>query len=101
MSVTAIDLPVAVRRSRARRFLRRFPMSARLAALVLLGYVLIALTGPLWTPYDPFEAGTGIPYSGASASHLFGTDILGRDVFSRVGFGTRHVLCLALTSTFV
>jgi peptide/nickel transport system permease protein len=101
MSVTALDLPVAVRRSRARRFLRRFPMSARLAALVLLVYVLIALTGPLWTPYDPFEAGTGIPYSGASGSHLFGTDILGRDVFSRVVFGSRDVLYLALTSTFV
>jgi peptide/nickel transport system permease protein len=101
MSVTAVDLPVAVRRSRVRRFLRRFPMSARFAALVLVAYILIALTGPLWTPYDPFEAGTGIPYSGASGAHLFGTDILGRDVFSRVVFGSRDVLYLALTSTFV
>ncbi len=101
MSVTAVELPVAVRRSRLRRFLRRFPMSARLAALLLLVYVLIALTGPLWTPYDPFEAGTGIPYSGASGSHLFGTDILGRDVFSRVVYGSRDVLYLSLTSTFV
>jgi peptide/nickel transport system permease protein len=101
MSVTAVELPVAVRRSRLRRFLRRFPMSARLAALLLLAYLLIALTGPLWTPYDPFAAGTGLPYSGASGSHLFGTDILGRDVFSRVVYGTRDVLYLALTSTFV
>jgi peptide/nickel transport system permease protein len=76
-------------------------MSARLAALVLFGYVLIALTGPLWTPYDPFESGTGLPFSGASSSHLFGTDILGRDVFSRVVYGTRDVLYLALTSTFI
>jgi peptide/nickel transport system permease protein len=76
-------------------------MSARLAALMLLAYVVIALTGPLWTPYDPFAAGTGLPYSGASSAHLFGTDILGRDVFSRVVFGTRDVLYLALTSTFV
>ena len=74
-------------------------MSARIAALVLLVYVLIALTGPLWAPYDPFQAGTGLPYSGASSSHLFGTDILGRDVFSRVVYGTRDVLYLALTST--
>src|SRR5439155_1278228 len=98
MSVTALDLPAVVRRSRARRFLRRFPMSSRLAALLLLAYLLIALTGSLWTPYDPFEAGTGLPYSGASGSHLFGTDILGRDVFSRVVYGTRDVLYLALTS---
>jgi peptide/nickel transport system permease protein len=101
MSATALDLPVAVRRSRLRRFLRRFPMSARIAALILVVYVLIALTGPLWTPYDPFAAGTGLPYSGASGSHLFGTDILGRDMFSRVVYGTRDVLYLALTSTFV
>ena len=101
MSVTAVDLPVAVRRSRVRRFLRRFPMSARLAAVLLLAYVLIALTGPLWTPYDPFQAGTGLPFSGSSGSHLFGTDILGRDLFSRVVYGTRDVLYLALTSTFI
>ncbi len=101
MSASAVDLPVAVRRSRLRRFLRRFPMSARLAALLLIAYVLIALTGPLWAPYDPYEAGTGLPFSGASSSHLFGTDILGRDVFSRVVYGTRDVLYLALTSTFI
>jgi len=101
MSATTVDLPVPVRRSRARRFLRKFPLSARIAAIVLLAYVVIALTGPLWTPYDPFEAGTGLPYSGASSAHLFGTDILGRDVFSRVVYGTRDVLYLAPTSTFI
>jgi peptide/nickel transport system permease protein len=101
MSATTVDLPVAVRRSRLRRFLRRFPMSARIAALVLVFYVLVALTGPLWAPYDPYEAGTGLPYSGASSAHLFGTDILGRDVFSRVVYGTRDVLYLALASTFL
>ena len=76
-------------------------MSARVAALVLFGYFVIALTAPLWVPYDPFAAGTGLPYSGSSTSHLFGTDILGRDVFSRVAYGTRDVLYLALTSTFI
>src|SRR6266496_499165 len=101
MSVTAVDLPAVIQRSRLRRFLRRFPLSARLAALVLLFYLVVALTGPLWTPYNPFQAGTGLPYSGASSSHLFGTDILGRDVFSRVVYGTRDVLYLALVSTFV
>ena len=101
MSASAVELPVAVRRSRVRRFLRRFPMSARIAALFLLAFVLIALTGPLWTPFDPFAAGTGLPYSGGSWAHLFGTDILGRDVFSRVVYGTRDVLYLALTSTFI
>ncbi len=100
-SITTAELPVAVERSRLRRFLRRFPMSARVAALILLAYVLVAVTGPLWAPYDPYQAGTGLPFSGASRDHLFGTDILGRDVFSRVVYGTRDVLYLALTSTFI
>jgi peptide/nickel transport system permease protein len=100
MSATAVDLPVAVQRSRFRRFLRRFPLSARLAALLLIAYVMIALTGPLWTPYDPFQI-TGLPFSGSSGSHLFGTDMLGRDVFSRVVYGTRDDLYLAFTSTFL
>jgi peptide/nickel transport system permease protein len=101
MGATAVELPVAVERSRLRRFLRRFPMSSRLAAVLLIVYVLVALTGPLWTPYDPFQASTGPPFTGSSSAHLFGTDILGRDVFSRVVYGTRDVLYLALTSTFV
>ena len=101
MSAARVELPAAIRRSGLRRFLRRFPMSARIAALMLLAYVLIAVTGPLWTPYDPFQAGTGLPFSSASSSHLFGTDILGRDVFTRVVYGTRDVLYLSLASTFI
>jgi peptide/nickel transport system permease protein len=101
MSAQAVELPAAVERSRLRRFLRRFPMSARLAALVLVVYVAIAITGTLWAPYGPSQTGTGIPFSGSSSSHLFGCDILGRDVFSRVVIGTRSVLFLALTSTFI
>jgi peptide/nickel transport system permease protein len=101
MSAARVELPAAIRRSGLRRFLRRFPMSARIAALMLLAYVLIAVTGPLWTPYDPFQAGTGLPFSRASSSHLFGTDILGRDVFTRVVYGTRDVLYLSLASTFI
>jgi peptide/nickel transport system permease protein len=101
MGSTAVELPAVVRRSRFRRFVRRFPMGARLGALVLLAYLLIAITGPLWAPYSPFETSTGLPFSSWSGAHLFGTDILGRDVFSRVVYGTRDVLFLSLTSTFV
>jgi peptide/nickel transport system permease protein len=98
-AATALSAPAPF--SKARRFLRRFPPSARIAALLLVAYVVIAITGPLWAPYDPYQAGVGMPFSPASGAHLFGTDILGRDVFSRVVYGTRDVLFLALTSTFV
>lgn len=101
MSAQAVELPISKERSSLRRFLRRFPLSARIAAFVLISFVVIALTGPLWTPYDPLMASTGVPFSGSSSSHLFGTDILGRDVFSRVVYGTRDVLYLSLTSTLI
>jgi peptide/nickel transport system permease protein len=100
MATTAYAVRAPTRRAVVRRFLRRFPLSARLAGLVLLLYVLVALTGPLWEPYSPFEPGS-VPFGGASGAHLFGTDILGRDVFSRVVDGTRDVLFLSLTSTFI
>ena len=76
-------------------------MSTRVAALILIIYGLIGITGYWWAPYSPYATGTGIPFSGASRAHLFGCDILGRDVFSRVVCGTRDVLFLSLTSTFI
>jgi peptide/nickel transport system permease protein len=101
MGVRAVELPTAVRRSRARRFARRFPISARIAAVVLVVYLLVAISATWWAPYGPSTTGVGIPFSGSSSAHLFGCDQLGRDVFSRVMCGTRSVLFLALTSTFI
>jgi len=100
MATTALAVSAPTRRAGVRRFLRRFTLSARVAAVVLLLYGLIALTGPLWAPYSPFATGS-VPFGGGSWTHLFGTDILGRDVFSRVVYGTRNVLYLSLTSTLL
>lgn len=98
---TTAELTAPLRGSRVRRYLRRFPLGARIAALVLLVYVVVALTGWLWAPYSPYEVSTGPPFAGASGAHWFGTDILGRDVFSRVVRGTGDVLYLALASTAI
>jgi peptide/nickel transport system permease protein len=70
-------------------------------SLILLLYLFVAITSPLWAPYPPNKVGTGPPFSPLSSEHLFGTDQLGRDVFSRVVHGTRVVLYLSLTSTLV
>jgi peptide/nickel transport system permease protein len=56
---------------------------------VVLALVLIALFAPQVSPYDPTQLQVGLPLSGPSASHLLGTDHLGRDILSRVIFGTR------------
>jgi peptide/nickel transport system permease protein len=66
---------------------------------VLIAYVVVALSGPLWAPYGPAVVLAGPPFDPPSARHLFGTDNLGRDIFSRVVFGSRAVLVMAATST--
>lgn len=77
----------------------RLPASLKAGLIILLFYLLVALTGSLWAPYDAAKTGTGKPFSAPSAEHPFGTDQLGRDIFSRVVLGADDVLFLALTST--
>jgi len=59
------------------------------------------LTSRFWAPYDFARTGTGRPFETPSAQHLFGTDQLGRDVFSRVVLGADEVLFLSMTSTLI
>ncbi|MCL7459795.1 ABC transporter permease [Micromonospora echinofusca] len=67
-----------------------------LAALVILGgWLLVALFAPLVAPYDPL-AQSPDAYAPPSGTHWFGTDSLGRDVFSRVVHGARLSIPLAL-----
>jgi peptide/nickel transport system permease protein len=50
----------------------------------LLGFwVLVAIVSHIWTPYPPMADGVGLPFSPPSLHHLFGTDRLGADIFSR------------------
>jgi len=62
---------------------------------ILLIFLVITLVAPLLTPYDPNLQNTNtitLPPSweaNGSVSHLFGTDALGRDVFSRLLYGIR------------
>jgi peptide/nickel transport system permease protein len=76
----------------------RNPLSV-LGLAILIIIVLSAILAPYITPY-PEHAGpyTNFPESGQAPSfkHLFGTDTVGRDVFSRVIFGYRFSLLLAI-----
>ena len=92
--------PAAARRRRRAGLWRRSSWPMRLAVLVLGGYALTALTGPLWAPFEPAET-VAVPFTRASLEYPFGTDLLGRDVFSRVVHGTREVLLLSLAGTTV
>ena len=67
-----------------------------LAALLILALLLgCAILGPSLVPYDPIATNTAMSLRPPSAQHWFGTDQLGRDVFSRVVVATRLDLTIA------
>jgi peptide/nickel transport system permease protein len=60
--------------------------------------ILAALVGPYVVPYDPLASNTSVALKAPSAQHWFGTDQLGRDVFSRVIVATRLDVFIAIAS---
>lgn len=72
-------------------FLRRFARHRMgvLGAFLVLAVVTISLLAPVIAPYDPADQNPRQRLQGPSARHLLGTDEFGRDVFSRVVFGSR------------
>jgi peptide/nickel transport system permease protein len=74
--------------------------SAAGTTLFLL-FVLLALFGPLIAPFDENEMVAREARQAPSAQHLFGTDNLGRDVFSRVVLGARDIFTLAGLGTLL
>lgn len=76
---------------------------AIVGAAVILAFVLTALLAPQIAPFDPRRqvGGLSVNPPGPSADHLFGLDGQGRDVFSRVVFGTRLSLIVGLVSVAV
>lgn len=60
-----------------------------LGASIVLVLLLAGLLAPLLAPHDPYAQDLSITFQSPSLTHLFGTDEYGRDMFSRVLFGTR------------
>jgi peptide/nickel transport system permease protein len=81
----------------ALRRVLRDPLGALGATLVAL-FVLSAALAPMIAPYDPNALDVPARLQGPSLAHLLGTDNLGRDVFSRVLYGGRIALGVALTA---
>ncbi len=77
---------------------RAQPLAA-IGAVLVLGWVVIALVAPLIVPYNPIKGDFFNLQAAPSSAHWFGTDNHGRDVLSRVLMGSRSVLLLAAAST--
>jgi peptide/nickel transport system permease protein len=78
-----------------------WPTRMRIGAIILAGFAAVAVTAPWWVPYDPYAMNLAPPFSPSSASHWFGTDSVGRDVFSRTMVATRIELLIAIPGTLL
>ena len=76
--------------------LKALPLSSKIALSVVVVVVLMAVFAPLIAG-DPFDS--GMPAQKPSGESWFGTDHIGRDVFSRVVFGARSSLVIGLCAT--
>ncbi len=70
-------------------------------AIIILGIILMALFAGAIAPYGPFDQDTGPQLSPPSSEHLMGTDNLQRDVFSRIIFGARTILGVAILAAII
>ena len=93
MSTMAFRLRARRRGGRLRPAWRR-PLAIA-GAVIAVGWLVVAIFAPYIAPHDPL-AQTFAPSQSPSGAHLFGTDELGRDVLSRVIYGSRVSVPIAL-----
>lgn len=67
--------------------------------VILLGLIVMAAFAPVLAPYDPNEQDLYQVLQGPSRQHLLGTDDVGRDLLSRVIYGSRVTLAMGILST--
>ena len=84
--------------ARIRLDLAKSPMTAKFGLLVISIYVVVALFAPLIAPYGEAEV-FPIPYAPWSSEFVFGTDQIGRDIFSRLIYGARNTVGIAVATT--
>lgn len=77
-------------------FLRRSPLTMAGVAVVIV-VIFVALFGSILAPYPPLIPNYSALLSPPNHAHLFGTDQLGRDVFSRVLNGAKYSLIVAVS----
>jgi peptide/nickel transport system permease protein len=82
-----------------RRKLCEVPLAPAVAAVVVLFFVIAALAPQLLTARDPLVIDLANSLQAPSLDHPFGTDQSGRDLFTRVVYGTRESLLIGLGAT--
>src|SRR5215213_8711073 len=109
MTVEAVAQPVPATRASARQSVKRNPIVSfvlnkplgAFGAAVLIVLVLTAIFADFIAPYDPVQQNVPYRLRPPDESFWFGTDIYGRDVFSRIVYGARISLYVGLLSVII
>ncbi|MBM7573042.1 ABC transporter permease [Aquibacillus albus] len=94
---------VPPKRSSVKRFLKVF-LARKVVVFslfVLLSLVFVAIFAPLVAPYDPYYQDLTKSLQKPSMEHLLGTDMLGRDVLSRIIYGSRVSIAVGIVSVII
>ena len=75
--------------------LKKAPFTAWLGMTIVLFYVFVAIFAPLIAPYGEAEI-FKTPYAPWNETHVFGTDRLGRDILTRLIYGARNTMGIAV-----
>ncbi len=74
---------------------------AVIGLIVIIFLMLIAIFAPYIAPYDPYDVNLDLQFSKPSIINWLGTDMFGRDILSRIIFGTRISMLIGLIPTFI
>ena len=80
--------------------LSKAPLTAKFGIFIIIVFVGLAIFAPIIAPYGEAEVFPE-PYAPWSANHIFGTDQIGRDIFSRLIFGARNTVGVAFATTIL
>ena len=79
----------------------RLRVGAVIGALIVGAWLLVALIGPMISPYEVGQVVDNDVYGEMSRSFPLGTDYLGRDMLSRIIYGTRFTIGIAFAATLI
>lgn len=100
-SLTALRSPRIPRPTRPRIGIRGLPSSLIIGGMIVLVIVAAAVLAPHLTPHDMARMSPAERLQAPSLAHPFGTDPMGRDLFSRVLFGARLSLSVAVLAVTI
>lgn len=101
VSIAPVPAPEVERRPRSAASVLLASPGFLIGAVILLFWAVCAIFAPAFVPHDPFADDLLNTLAPPSAEHWFGTDQIGRDVFSRVLVGARDILTVAPLATLV